>query len=71
MLTKDVGRFLLYYREGMDPEEEFVAQYEYATYTLMNFWGAIQIQMSPNCTKMLEVVEKLEAFETSIRENLA
>lgn len=71
MLTKDVGRFLLYYREGMDPEEEFVAQYEYATYMLMNFWGTIRIQMSPNCTNMLEVVEKLEAFETSIRENLA
>lgn len=71
MLTKDTGDFLLYYREDMDPEDDFVAQYEYATYTLMNFWGTIRIQMSPNCTNMLEVVEKLEAFETSIRESLA
>lgn len=70
MLTKDTGDFLLYYREGMDPEEEFVAQYQYATHTLMNFWTTIQIQMSPTCTNMLAVVEKLEAFEKSIVEEL-
>ena len=70
MLTKDTGDFLLYYKEGQDPEEDFVAQYQYATNTLMNFWATIQIQMSPTCTNMLEVVEKLEAFEKSIAEEL-
>jgi hypothetical protein len=71
MLTKDTGDYLLYYREGQDPEEEFVAQYHHPTRKLMNFWGTIEMTMSPTCTNMVEVVEKLEAFEKAVAGALA
>lgn len=71
MNTKDTGDFVLYYHAGSSPEEDFVAQWRKSTNTLMNFWGTIQIQMSPTCVNMLEIVEKLEAFEKSIMDELA
>lgn len=70
MNTKDTGDFVLYYHAGSSPED-FVAQWWKSMNILMNFWETIQIQMSPTCVNMLEVVEKLEAFEKSIRDELA
>jgi hypothetical protein len=70
MLTKEIGEYVVYYREGMDPTEEFVAQHHLASNTLMNFWANVWIQTKANCTNVPELVEKMEAFEKTVSSQL-
>lgn len=69
--THMTEEYLLYYEEGQDPYSEFIAQYHFATRKLSNFWNTVELTMSPNCTRMMEVVVQLKAFEESIAGELA
>ena len=62
---------IVYYTDGQDPSEECIAWFEFKTRKLRNFWGTIEIHISPNATNVLEVAEKLAAFEKSIIDSLA